>query len=222
VGYISDDFHIADILYNIRVKKAGVKKHQILQCLDLLSAIGVPSERFVMDCSIKLPEEAEKRFAAFLNDNPPGADDEKLVVINISNNQPSSEWPAKNFIRLADGLAAANMRVIITSARAHRSRAGEIIGACGQATLYYETPDIMDFAAAVKKADLLICHDSGAMHIGAAASTRTLVLVGRGIIPGIWGPYGQGHKCLVKSDIAELPAEEVIGEALSMLKGCDE
>jgi heptosyltransferase-2/heptosyltransferase-3 len=92
-----------------------------------------------------------------------------------------------------------------------------IISSCGPDVLMYETPHVMDFAAAVRKADLLICHDSGAMHFGAAVGTKTLVLVGRGITPEIWGPFGEGHKCLKNKTVADIKPEEVIREAFLML-----
>lgn len=72
-------------------------------------------------------------------------------------------------------------------------------------------------AAAVKEADLLICHDCGVMHIGASVGTTTLVLVGRGINPKVWGPYGDGHRCILKSKMADITVDEVFKEALRML-----
>jgi ADP-heptose:LPS heptosyltransferase len=216
VGYVSARFHLANMLYNIPVNKSGTGQHQILQCLDLLPAIGVPAERFVLDCTMDPSAQADDSFSHFLKSNDiPGS--AKLAVINISNNRTSAEWPAENFIRLINCMGAKNIRCLITSDPADGDRAAIIIKACGGSAVYYKTPHIMDFASAVKRADILVCHDSGAMHIGAAAGTKTLVLVGRGITPEVWGPYGEGHRCLVKKSIADINPEEVINEALSMM-----
>jgi hypothetical protein len=41
--------------------------------------------------------------------------------------------------------------------------------------------------------------------------------VGRGITPEIWGPFGEGHKCLKNKTVADIKPEEVIREAFLML-----
>lgn len=55
------------------------------------------------------------------------------------------------------------------------------------------------------------------MHVGAAVGTRTLVLIGRGITPEVWGPYGNGHNCLKKDKIEQIGVTEIFEEALKML-----
>ena len=221
LGYVSHDFHPANLLYNVPVKKNAEQKHQILQCLDLLCSIGVSPDKFITDCTIELPSSPERRFEDFLCVNPRFSRGDKMVVINISNNKPESTWHVNNFIRLVKGLGEKNVCAIITSVPADRGSVKNIINSCPGYSAYYDTPHIMDFAAAVKKADLLICHDSGAMHIGSAVGTNTLVLVGRGITPEVWGPYGEGHKCIVRESVTAINADEMIKEVLFMLKGSD-
>jgi ADP-heptose:LPS heptosyltransferase len=221
VGYVSEDFHPANMLYNVPAKKSAEKKHQILQCLDLLCAAGITPDRFITDCAIDLPDSSEKRFGHFLAMNSSLSAGDKIVVVNISNNKPASTWHVNNFISLVEGLGEKNVRSVITSVPADRGRADDIVKACPSYAAHYDTPCIPDFAASVKKADLLICHDSGSMHIGAATGTRTLVLVGRGITPEIWGPYGAGHKCIVKDSVASISTDDVIRDALSILRLTD-
>jgi ADP-heptose:LPS heptosyltransferase len=222
VGYVSDDFHIANMLYNIPVKKGAVIQHQILQCLDLLGPLGIARERYVLDCRVNLPLGSAERFDDFLDRNKLSSGGNKFVVINISNNKPATAWSEDNFIRLVNGLAGVGVRSVITAAPEDHAKTERIVSACSRTAVGYETPHVMDFTAAVKKASLLVCHDSGAMHIGAAAGTRTLVLIGRGITPAVWGPYGKGHKCLGRDSIADIGPEEVTKEAISMLEGINE
>jgi ADP-heptose:LPS heptosyltransferase len=222
VGYASDGLHIANMLYNIPVKKGVVIQHQILQCLDLLGPLGIASERYVLDCKVNLPPGSAERFDDFLDRNKLSSGRNKFAVINVSNNKPATAWSEDNFIRLVNGLAGIGVRSVITSAPEDHAKTERIVSACAWSAVGYETPHVMDFAAAVKKAALLVCHDSGAMHIGVAAGTRTLVLIGRGITPAVWGPYGEGHKCLGRASIVDIGPEEVTEEAIAMLKGSNE
>lgn len=223
VGYVSENYHPLDILYNVPVDGIGRTGHQIEQCLNLLKSIGIHPDRFLKDISFEVPEASKAAFRDFLN-RTTGVKrgQEKAIVLNISNNSPESTWPLGNFIHLTEMLRRSRIgSILITSAPADSDRAKAIASASGEA-IVYETPHVMDLAAAVETADLFICHDCGAMHIGAAVKTKTLVLVGRGIAPEVWGPYGEGHKCIIKPSIKDITVHEVFNEAVRMLNRHDE
>jgi ADP-heptose:LPS heptosyltransferase len=48
-------------------------------------------------------------------------------------------------------------------------------------------------AAVLEKCDLLLCHDSGPMHLAASQGTRCLALFGNFNRPRQWFPYGSNH-----------------------------
>jgi heptosyltransferase-3 len=48
-------------------------------------------------------------------------------------------------------------------------------------------------AAGLDRCDLLVCHDSGPMHLAASRGTRCVALFGNYNLPRQWFPYGPGH-----------------------------
>jgi ADP-heptose:LPS heptosyltransferase len=50
-----------------------------------------------------------------------------------------------------------------------------------------------DTAAVLKRCDLLVCHDSGPMHIAAAQQTACVALFGDYNLPRKWFPFGDRH-----------------------------
>jgi lipopolysaccharide heptosyltransferase III len=63
---------------------------------------------------------------------------------------------------------------------------GAKINLCGELT-----PRLS--AAVLAKCDLLVCHDSGPMHLAASQGTRCIALFGDYNRPRQWFPYGAGH-----------------------------
>jgi ADP-heptose:LPS heptosyltransferase len=216
VGYIPDDFHPLNLLYNIPVKKSYEPMHQVEQCLNLLLHIGIDPARYIRNISLEIPEISRATVKRFLEASNIENGTEKIIVLNISNSGPETTWQLENFIELLKELKTYDLRSIITSAPSDIDKAKKIVEASTSALLL-ETPNIMDLAAIAEVSDLFICHDSGAMHIGAAVGVRTLVLVGRGITPEVWGPYGTDYRCLKKNNLNEITVQEVIREISDML-----
>ncbi|MCL4490720.1 MAG: glycosyltransferase family 9 protein [Nitrospirae bacterium] len=216
VGYVSDNYHPLNLLYNLPVQEVNKTGHQIEQCLNLLSSLGIRPDSFLKDISVKIPEKSRAAVQDFLHQSNVNRGIGKIIVLSISNSGPETTWPVENFIQLLKELKEYRIKVIITAVPADSDKAVRIAEASPDA-LYYKTPHIMDLAAIVEIADLFVCHDSGAMHIGAAAGGRILVLIGRGIAPEVWGPYGEGHKCLKKTHIKDITIPEVSNEIVTML-----
>ena len=88
---------------------------------------------------------------------------------------PAKQWPMEHYRSLAQEL---DLPVIVTGLAQDRAL-GEQIAAnlphvrnlCGQSNL-------AELTAMLHRADLLVCNDSGAMHLGAALGTPTLGLFG--------------------------------------------
>jgi heptosyltransferase III len=63
---------------------------------------------------------------------------------------------------------------------------GAMLNLCGDLTP-------RESAAVLSRCDLLICHDSGPMHLAASQGTRCIALFGNFNRPRQWFPYGAGH-----------------------------
>jgi heptosyltransferase III len=51
-------------------------------------------------------------------------------------------------------------------------------------------------AAVLGRCQILVCHDSGPMHLAASQGTRCVALFGNYNVPHEWFPYGPGHRVI--------------------------
>ena len=77
---------------------------------------------------------------------------------------------------------------------------------------------ISDIAALVRRADLVICNDTGVMHVAVAAGARVLAIFGP-TDPRRWAPVSEAL-VVVRApggNLAGLSAETVVETALALL-----
>jgi ADP-heptose:LPS heptosyltransferase len=63
---------------------------------------------------------------------------------------------------------------------------GRVLNLCGASTP-------RQAAAVLRRCRLLVCHDSGPMHLAASQQTPCIALFGNYNLPRKWYPYGDGH-----------------------------
>ena len=97
-----------------------------------------------------------------------------------------------------------------------RGWAGPVLNYCGRAT-----PRVS--AALIKRTEMMLCHDSGPMHLAASVGTRCVAVFSKHNHPGQWFPFGSGHKILYPpaeaTSIRAIRPQEVIDAAKSILAG---
>jgi ADP-heptose:LPS heptosyltransferase len=68
-------------------------------------------------------------------------------------------------------------------------------------------------AAALRRCRLLVCHDSGPMHLAATQQTRCVALFGNYNRPRKWYPWGSGHRVVYEpGGIREITVPRVAAE----------
>ena len=210
MGCIPEKWHPLQLCYNLPVK--GWKKwksiHQIDALSEFIKIAGI--EDFVRDVTIEVNADSINRVKNFFKDNKI-SEENKVVVFNISNNKPENNWPVEKFRETASLLAKEyGMRCIIVSAPSDKDKALMLSGKINNA-FYFDTPEIMDFAALVAESHLLICGEGGAMHVGAGVHTPTISLWGK-FRPVKWMPYGEKQFVIKKDEhVSSISAEDVLG-----------
>lgn len=156
------------------------KQHEIERNLDLARRLGVP----ISKTQIEFPIYSDERREALDISRACGIHFEKLVCLQIGSSQlqPWKRWPAESWRHLIVRLSERDIQLSLLGSADERKSVDEIvseyiydpsiINLCGKMTLG-ATADFL------RRSRLLICNDSGLMHIGAA--------VGIPII-GIFGP----------------------------------
>jgi ADP-heptose:LPS heptosyltransferase len=92
---------------------------------------------------------------------------------------------------------------------------GPVLNLCG-------TLSPRETAAALRHCKLLVCHDSGPMHLAATQQTRCIALFGNYNRPRKWYPFGSGHRVVYEpKGVREITVPRVAAEIDRALVGED-
>lgn len=155
-----------------------------------------------------------------------------LVVMLPGARWPKKRWPADRFAAVAGALAdRAGAHVVVAGDDADRQAGAAIAGAAPGVTDLTGSTDLVELAALLAQAALVVTVDTGPMHL-AAALGRPVVAVFGPTNPVRTGPYGAGHvvltagldcqpcyrrRCRDVRCLAAVPAETVTEAALDVL-----
>jgi ADP-heptose:LPS heptosyltransferase len=119
-------------------------------------------------------------------------------------------WPVENFAQVCDRLQSeARVSVSIVGGPAEQAFVDAICAKTKIAPLRIPSPlSIPQFAALAAQFDVMLCHDSGPMHLAAAVGTSVVALFGSQNAT-VWGPVGQRHSVLQ----APLPCRHCVNPA---------
>ncbi len=150
---------------------------------------------------------------------------------------PSKRWPAAHFVAAARGLVeATGCRVAVIGARAEAALGAEVAAGIGPAAVNLAgATSIPELAALLERCRVVVCNDSGAMHLAAAVGTPVVAVYGL-TDPFKTGPLGENHRLVMTADVArgrdlardsatarqvlaEIAPERVIAEALDVWRG---
>lgn len=115
---------------------------------------------------------------------------------------PSKAWPVESFARVAAVLTRERgARVLVMGGppdiplgNAIRQAASEAVDACGRT-------DFRTWMSLLARCDVVVCNDSGGMHLAACLGRPVVALFGT-TDPGRTGPLGKGHILLKGSDVS--------------------
>lgn len=177
------------------------KKHELENFLDLLTPIGIN----VTDEDKKLEyflNKEDYNFAdSFWEQN---SLDEKTVIClhpGCGENGKPREWAVRNYIDLGKRLVEydEDIRILITGAVHEVERCKEIEKGIGRNVINTAGNYPLDnVVALVRKARLIVCSNTGMLHIASCVGTKTMGLHGP-TNPAKWGSYNK-NAVLIQSD----------------------
>ncbi|MFN2432598.1 MAG: glycosyltransferase family 9 protein [Gemmatimonadota bacterium] len=203
--------------YNLLVPfSAAAGAHQIELCAGTLRPFGVE----VLDRRLELVPgaEAERRAARALSDAGVGPG-EPFCVVHPGSKQVHNRWPLEDFL------------TVLGRARGHRLRALLSFGPSEEPTRAWfaargvPARDLLpslrleEVAALLARARLLVCPDTGVLHVGAAVGAPVVGLYGSGD-PRLWQPPGDVRAVHARGrgnvrDLALADVLRAVDEALS-------
>ncbi|AJC23529.2 glycosyltransferase family 9 protein [Pandoraea pulmonicola] len=123
----------------------------------------------------------------------------RFVVIHPGSRMPSRRWPVERYASVADKVAKAGFRVVLTGG-AHERDIAQALAARAQEPVidFCSKTSLGTLAALIAHARLLICNDTGVSHIAAAMGARSVV-VACGSDVARWAPLdAERHDVLAK------------------------
>jgi ADP-heptose:LPS heptosyltransferase len=136
-----------------------------------------------------------------------------LVALSPGAKVSEKDWGEENWSTLVQllSLRLPPVSLVLVGAPDERSLAerlarhwaGPCANVCGQLTP-------RESAAVLERCDILVCHDSGPMHLAASRETPCVALFGNYNEPHRWFPYGSQHRVLYRPEgVRSIPVENV-------------
>jgi ADP-heptose:LPS heptosyltransferase len=129
-------------------------------------------------------------------------------------------WKPENFATVVNRLARDSaLSLVIIQGPADAETVKAFQSACEIPGYVVSGRSITDVAALLKRADLVVCNDTGVMHVACAAGARVLAIFGL-TDPVRWAPRSPGLRVVraPEGDLRSLEPETVAREAESYLE----
>ena len=160
-----------------------VRLHQHFYYLDLVTALGGPSDA-------SLPQ---LRKGAVIVTGWRGL---VLAICPGAEYGPAKRWPVGNFVAVARHfIATRKAKIVLLGAAADMPIAEAFARQLPEAENRVGKTSLDEFMAALVSAQLVLCNDSGAMHVASALGVPTLAVFGS-TEPQLTGPMGAGSRVL--------------------------
>jgi Glycosyltransferase family 9 (heptosyltransferase) len=120
------------------------------------------------------------------------------VVIHPGAAHPSRRWPPDRFAEVARWVCERGHHVVVTGGLDEVNLAEEVCRGAGlpRSALLAGRTNLLELAALVAAARLVICGDTGVAHLASAFSTASVLLFGP-TAPDRWGPPPDGPHVMV-------------------------
>ena len=180
------------------VKRPEPDQHIIETVLGVLKPLGIPTGSFLPEIFLTASEfeSARRWLAQQVSDTGP------FVAIHPGAFYETQRWPAEYYAALADRIMeTGRFKVILFGGPGDEEIVDRILFLTKTRIVRCVTADIRSFAARLSQCRLLVCNNSGPLHVGAALGVPTVSFMGP-TVRQRWYPRGDRHRVL---RIDELP-----------------
>jgi lipopolysaccharide heptosyltransferase I len=180
-------------------------EHRVERYLELLRPLGIerPSVRF----GLSIPVAAEDTATEWINRQGLGGG---FVALNPGAGWDSKRWPIERYAEVARHLGLHGARSVVTwGGEKERAWADAIAAQSEGAAILAPDTSLLELAALLRRARLVVGSDTGPLHLAAAVGTPCVALFGASSAAAC-GPYGPGHICL-QAALDESPGRKRAG-----------
>lgn len=207
------------LTHKIKDTKHLGKRHEVECNLELVRLIEAKAQnKEIASSGLRLPRNDKYDFLT-------GA-----IAIHPFTSDPVKQWPVERFRELAQRITedrgqsptgTVPSKVVLVGKIEDRGQSSSGTGPLEAIDLINKT-SLVELAQILKQCRLLVTCDSGPMHLAVAVGTPVVALF-RNDLPGKtarrWGPWGEGHTVIEKSNLNDITVEEVLGIVRNKLQG---
>ncbi len=145
---------------------------------------------------------------------------QRVVAIHPFTSDPVKQWPVERFKELAQRIKRElGLQVVFVGEYQGQSILRTVPSGDGIINMVNKT-SLVELAALLKRCSLLVSGDSGPVHLAASVGTPVVALF-RNDLPGKtakrWGPWGEGHIVIEKSNLEDISVDEVFSRVKEKL-----
>ncbi len=186
-----------EVYFNLRAPTPKANRHFVDLTLDVLSPLGV--EPRAKKPEIVLAEEERADALKWLEDK--GLGDKPLIAFHPGANFESQRWPVAYFAELTFLLQNdCAVDVIILGGPGDEPIVREMVSKVGNSVPTWFGSDLREFAALLSCCNILVCNNSGPLHMATALNIATVSIMGP-TTKHLWIPRGDIHKVLRVDDL---------------------
>ena len=192
VGY---DIYGRGFLFNKAVKHEGGTPHAIDEILNIVKSINLDTK----DKSLKISasKEDEETIRQFLREKDVKEKD-LLIGIHPGGHYPTQRWLNERFAEVGDEVIKKyKAKVVLMGGPKEEELVSQIEKKMINDPLIFLNQPIGKLLALIQSCHLLICNNSGPLHMATALGIRTVSTMGPTIAER-WWPYGEGHVVIQK------------------------
>lgn len=201
VGY---NTYARGFLFNRAVKHEGEAFHVLDEILKIVKSLSMNTQ----DKSLKISasKEALRTTRQFLREGNV-KDEDLLVGIHPGGYYPTQRWMSERFADVADQVIKRyKARVILIGGPKDEELISQIKNNMKNRPLIFLNQPVSNLLAIIQSCHLLICNNSGPLHMATALGTPTVSTMGP-TIPERWWPHGQGHE-VIRKNLSCMPCNE--------------
>ena len=139
--------------------------------------------------------ETEAREVVRWKETLPGDGNRRWVGVGIGGKQPVNLWPESRYNHVVAALIERfDVWPVIFGGNADRDAGDRLVAAWGRG---YNAAGALNVRAAMmsmRSCSLYVGNDTGTTHMAAAAGVKCVAVFSSREAPGLWYPYGEGHR----------------------------
>jgi lipopolysaccharide heptosyltransferase II len=184
-----------EVFFNIRGPATFPPQRMVDHLLDLAELAGGKREGCEPEVFLS---DMEIQWASEVLENKGIGTNELTIAIHPGAHYPSQRWPAERFGELARRiLAQCEAKVILLGSSDEEGLLKAVKDSTGNDIQIFSCDNIREFMALLSRCDLLVCNNSGPLHIASALKVPTVSMIGPTVTP-LWLPYGENNVVISK------------------------